>query len=197
MKTLKKPHKGFTVIELLSAIAVIAILASIVFSIQRGVFTEQSDAKARGEMQAIATALEAFKQKYRDYPLINNDPNALYDALMGNTIIGRSGGTTYDMIAVTSGRVVPLLDEVSIEIYDDGTDTYFVDPWGNPYKYYYRTDPKGAWNHTSFILLSTGADGQEGAAIANNGELDSDPNDYFGEPVDLRFDNLIFGYQRP
>ncbi|MEM9226974.1 MAG: prepilin-type N-terminal cleavage/methylation domain-containing protein, partial [Verrucomicrobiota bacterium] len=192
MNRLKEPCKGFTIIELLSAIAVIAILASIVISIQRGVFSEQSDAKARGEMQAIATALEAFKQKYRDYPLIDDDPEELYNALMGRTVIGRVGDE-YRMVDVPTARAVPLIDEMSIEVYDDGSSTYFLDPWGEPYVYYYREEPNGTWNHTSFILLSSGSDGQLGASITN-GNLEDNPSDYYGSPDSSEFDNLVYGY---
>ncbi len=59
---------GFTLIELLSAIAVVAILMAISIGAVQGAREQAYIARARGELSALATALEEYKRLYGDYP---------------------------------------------------------------------------------------------------------------------------------
>lgn len=59
---------GFTLIELLTGIAVIAILTTFAIGAVRGAKERANIARARGELAALATALEEFKRIYGDYP---------------------------------------------------------------------------------------------------------------------------------
>jgi prepilin-type N-terminal cleavage/methylation domain-containing protein len=60
--------RAFTLIELLTVMAVIAILTAIGLGSIRGVKERANIARARTELAALVTALEEFKRLYGDYP---------------------------------------------------------------------------------------------------------------------------------
>jgi prepilin-type N-terminal cleavage/methylation domain-containing protein len=60
--------RGFTLLELLTVIAVVAILATFGIGAIRGAKERANIARARAELAALATALEEFKRIYGDYP---------------------------------------------------------------------------------------------------------------------------------
>ena len=62
------PGAGFTLVELLCAIAVVAILCTFTLSALRGARERANIARARGEMASLVTALEEFKRLYGEYP---------------------------------------------------------------------------------------------------------------------------------
>lgn len=64
----RRRSSAFTLIELLSAVAVVVILGAIAFGAMRGARTRTLLAKTRGELAALSTALEEFKRIYGDYP---------------------------------------------------------------------------------------------------------------------------------
>jgi prepilin-type N-terminal cleavage/methylation domain-containing protein len=59
---------GFTLVELLTAIAIIAILSTITIGGVRGAKQRTNIGRARSDLAALATALEEFKRFYGDYP---------------------------------------------------------------------------------------------------------------------------------
>lgn len=68
--------KAFTLIELLTVIAIIGVLAGITFGAASAISRKAKVDKAKVEMATIAQALEAYKQAYGDYPYIStNDKN--------------------------------------------------------------------------------------------------------------------------
>jgi prepilin-type N-terminal cleavage/methylation domain-containing protein len=79
---------GFTLIELLIVIAIIAILAAMVIPISGAVNRNKIRAKARVELEQVATAIELYKSKLGHYPPDNpGNPwtNQLYFELLGTT----------------------------------------------------------------------------------------------------------------
>ncbi len=63
---------GFTLVELLTVIVIIAILAAITMSISNVVMRNAANSRAWTQMTAIQTDLESFKTKYLDYPPMDN-----------------------------------------------------------------------------------------------------------------------------
>src|SRR6185369_12714744 len=59
---------GFTLIELLIVIAIIAIPAAMVIPISGAVNRNKIRAKARVELEQVATAIELYKSKLGHYP---------------------------------------------------------------------------------------------------------------------------------
>jgi prepilin-type N-terminal cleavage/methylation domain-containing protein len=59
---------GFTLLELLTVIGVLAILAAFSVGAVRGAKERANIARARSELAALVTALEEYKRLYGDYP---------------------------------------------------------------------------------------------------------------------------------
>jgi prepilin-type N-terminal cleavage/methylation domain-containing protein len=60
--------RAFSLIELLTVMAVMAILGGIAVGAIKGAKQRASLARARGELAALGTALEEYKRVYGDYP---------------------------------------------------------------------------------------------------------------------------------
>lgn len=182
-------RRAFTLVELLIVMAIILVLAGIVVGVQRGVYQKQSMARAEADVQAIATALESYKLRYGDYPWLGDGSNGveLYQHLTGakKMVPGRSGPT---MVTVPEENRVPFIDASSL--LENTAQTAFIDPWGQPYEYYYRGSG-GAWNYPGFILMSKGPDGlTNSASNFSSGSLNANHFD-----SEEGADDLIHGFQ--
>ena len=123
---------GFTLLELLVVITVIAILASLVSPM---VFRNIGDAKqtsARAQIEAIGVALEQYRLDNERYPSSEQGLVALRRA--------PDGATAPNWRGPYLRKDVPL------------------DPWTRPYTY----RAPGAVNADAYDLLSLGRDGREG-----------------------------------
>ena len=116
---------GFTLVELMVVVSIIAILATVVGVYVLGAMDEGDQAKAKAELRSLMTAVEMYRMQFKSYPdsleaLVNNpkgrrfldstrvpkDPwgNQYVYTLHGPreyTIVsygadGRPGGTGYD-----------------------------------------------------------------------------------------------------
>jgi prepilin-type N-terminal cleavage/methylation domain-containing protein len=79
---------AFTLIELLIVISIIAILAAMIIPISGAVSRSKIRAKARVELERVATAIDLYKAKLGHYPpdnLGNPATNQLYFELLGTT----------------------------------------------------------------------------------------------------------------
>ncbi|MGE0354237.1 MAG: type II secretion system major pseudopilin GspG [Gemmatimonadales bacterium] len=124
---------GFTLIEILVVIAVIAILASIVTPM---VFRNVGDAKvsaAKTQVEIVATALDAYRLDNDYYPSTAQGLAALRTRPDGEP-------------AALNWRGPYLRKDVP------------PDPWGRPYVY----ESPGTVNPESYDLKSLGRDGQPG-----------------------------------
>jgi prepilin-type N-terminal cleavage/methylation domain-containing protein len=178
---------AFTLIELLTVIAIIGVLAGITFGVMRGAQEKSARGQAASELAALAQALESFKRQYGDYPqtgttvagpsetLINSSHNEykLFNALAGK--YGPKVDTAIEGRAFTELAKFTLL---SVKASDQPSPTgttlvanAFVDPWGQLYQYYYRPNSgSNRWN--SFVLFSAGPDGKVGISVnAGNGSI--------------------------
>jgi len=72
-------HRFFTLVELLTVIAVIAILAGIAVPVVIGMQSKGKETAARADMNAIKMALTQFKADYSVWPQINPTGNPITD----------------------------------------------------------------------------------------------------------------------
>lgn len=64
----KSPRRGFTLIELMIAISIVAVLSSIGFASYSSSQVYARDSKRKQDLRAVATALELYYQQNRRYP---------------------------------------------------------------------------------------------------------------------------------
>ena len=129
-------------------------------------------------MATIAQALEQFKSRYGDYPWHKSgetDTNkTLLYALTGRLVIGdpnpSDNVSTTNAIIITDENQIKrnpkFLDETKFAtIGIDSETTNLLDPWGNPYMYWYKWDDRpNSYEMFGYHLYSTGAGGN----TANN-----------------------------
>jgi type II secretory pathway pseudopilin PulG len=73
-----KPSAAFTLLEIITALAILVIVAGLVVSLHSHASSSSSGARCRGEMAMLATALENYKAENGAYPKepIAGDPDA-------------------------------------------------------------------------------------------------------------------------
>jgi prepilin-type N-terminal cleavage/methylation domain-containing protein len=163
-------NRAFTLIELLTVIAIIAILAAITFGVVKGVNERAAIGQAKTELAVLSTALENYKKLYGDYPQ-TTDP-----AIFLQSLIGKKGPGGADM---TQKNLLELSKfTLSTAAGDPFTTTSLtlLDPWGRNYLYYYYYT--GATSATAtrrgYILFSTGPDGTSTAPTPLSGTTGGD-----------------------
>lgn len=173
-----KQWRGFTLLELLAVIAIIAVLCGLVIGGGRRANESAKSAQARAELAALAVALEEYQRICGDYPQTDDSARLL------QSFIGRRG-PRHALIAIHS-----LIDltKFSTEPADDPREnpsTALIDPWGRVYRYAYKT--QSPWDNSSYVLYSIGPDGRDSAALAAGGFSDPAPRE--------NADNLYAGHR--
>jgi prepilin-type N-terminal cleavage/methylation domain-containing protein len=114
MFTLKK-QKGFTIVELLIVIVVIAILATLVIVTFTGIQRKARDSQRQTDINAVASHVEAFYAQYGYYPTLLDlqtasfqtsylkglDPQAMIDP-KGTALAASTSATAYGYTATGS-----------------------------------------------------------------------------------------------
>lgn len=120
---------GFTLMELLVTISIIALLAAILLPTINTVIARSEKAEARAEVHAIATSIQAYYNEYSKLPISSghggsdvnlqgNSSKATLKALMGYDV---------DM----NPREIPFLKSQTEVV--TGNEGEFLDPWDNQY----------------------------------------------------------------
>ena len=177
---------AFTLIELLTVMAIIGILAAITFGAMTGVKSRAKISLARTELASLAQALEAYKKQYGDYPqtgLSSGTPTATasdttVEGELFNALLGKYG-PKMDKIQgkqfVEAGKFTLQGIDLPTPGNDITVNNAFVDPWGRLYLYYYREPGPTSWSQSSYHLLSTGPDGVLGITINSSTGVITEP----------------------
>jgi len=138
----KSLFAGFSLVELMVVITIIAILAALVLRIYGLVNTKASRARVEGELNAMSSALERYKTDNGEYPPGTN---------LNTSGSGSSNYFLYDALYPTSTG-----SKVYYEFPKTMTNssTNIIDAWGNAYGYQCPGDPSRNGTN-SFDLWST------------------------------------------
>lgn len=123
-------RKGFTLIELMVVILILAILAALIVPRVVGRQDEAKRSKAAADISTLSGLLQQFRLDCDRFPSTEEGLQALRS----------QPADVNNWKGPYSTKPIP------------------VDPWGNAYVYEYP----GANGDDSFVLMSLGADGQEG-----------------------------------
>ncbi len=187
-----RPHRrshAFTLLELLTVVAILALLAAISFGVIRSTKQRANTARAKAELALLSQALEDYKRHYGDYP--QTGPSAANSqrvtgtvgpgantaqARLFNALIGVYGPSNFNtrlngpfLVDITKLTVEVPLNNAAFAVASgsppakQAVNNAFLDPWGNRYLYFYKvaTVPgrPAVWTAPSFVLYSTGPDG--------------------------------------
>jgi prepilin-type N-terminal cleavage/methylation domain-containing protein len=145
--------RGFTLVEMLAVIALVAILSGSVLGLAYGAHERTAVARAKAEMAVLALAIEAWRDQYGDYPAAS-DPAEFYESLTGRRgpqhgVLDPPGHTF-----IEAGRLtLKTADAVA-------PGNVLLDPWGQPYHYVYFTRLLGGSLTPGYVLFSGGPDGR-------------------------------------
>ena len=190
-----KNRNSFTLVELLTTIAILAVLAGIALGVTKLVFTKAHESKNQAVIKMIEIALEQYKNQFGYYPNSAANPNPFVmdavdlsknnkDPLNLKYNMWQFFDENFKNAHTKTGKVfVKFADGTGKQI----TATYVTDALGNPL--IYRCP--GLFNMSSFDLGSAGEDGclgDKGVLINANMKIEGIPdNDYkkFGQGDDI------------
>ncbi len=161
---------SFTLIEMLTVIAIIAILAALTLAAGSAVMNKASRSRASSEVQAMSTALEGYKTDNGIYPSTStltfptnayaaNDPTTvggLYQQSSEILFLNLSGQTNLADQPVAGVKVY--MSFKRNQVGDSANGSYVKDPWSYSYGYSASTNTANPpYNGVGFFdLWSTG-----------------------------------------
>jgi prepilin-type N-terminal cleavage/methylation domain-containing protein len=147
--------RGFTLVEMITVVAVIIILAGLVISVSGWVNQKSNRTKALGDIKAISTACDAYKNDNGLYPQTEKT-DKLDPRVEASPTASKYVAANVDLYSALAGDFEPENEpdwkpEKDAKIYysfnrsqlnftkdtkgNPATIRYVSDPWGNPYGY--------------------------------------------------------------
>lgn len=207
-----KRRGAFTLMEILIVMSILVMLTGLSVAVVTGVFENQGKAKARADMEVLATGLEGFCGQYGDYPRVNSATGEkfvagrIYRCLVGRMMMKVQNGSIVfiDLMNTRSAFVdssrltlADPNDEYSTDVDPERSGVYFADPWREPYLYFYDNSVTvgsdgRTWRSPGFILLSKGPD-QKAANVQSMYSTGIIPDDEDYTSPQENLDNIIQG----
>lgn len=155
---------GFTILELVAALGIMAVLASVVVVGLGGLMPASKSKRASTDIVRIQQALESYKGDFGEYPkrVAVEGASPSMEAILFNALAGTLAPNG------SLGNFSSRLDRYALEFENetfpivgaepDLAANALVDPWGNAYQY--RFDPVDpSWENFNYVLFSAGPDG--------------------------------------
>jgi general secretion pathway protein G len=137
----KRRRAGFTLIELMVVIGIIAILASLIIGVAGYAMRKSDMGRAVADLEKIKNALEEYRVENGSYPT--------------NTVADNSK----NWVSVLWRHNPPFL--VLKGWNDPAADYQAVDPWGNDYRYYHDANSPYATHNNSKFSYDLWSEGPE------------------------------------
>jgi len=179
---------GFTLIEMLTVIGIIGILASMLFPVVTRVMKTVKETQAKTEMKGIEMALKSYFNEYGRYPTnLSTGGDVSYGAISGATF---TNGVLLNVLRSTNGpgneafasnpRKLSFLEVNAKSL----QGTCYIDPWGQQYEIVVDADydnictlpagsPVSSVAGRNVVIWSKGADKQTGTSVTTKDDLKS------------------------
>jgi prepilin-type N-terminal cleavage/methylation domain-containing protein len=148
--TTSSRQRAFTLIELMVVMAIMAILAGLVFGAMRGMKANSMRKKSSVQIAALELGLEMYRTDFGGFPISEVDPEG--DARTGATILYQAlSGDGNDLLEASSPQAsigelassqrsyMEQLDAkrnpFGLVMRRSGASYYVADPWREPYRY--------------------------------------------------------------
>ena len=105
--------KAFTLIELLTVVAIIGILSAITITAVRGVGDQAKINRAKSELETLSVGLAAYKRYFGDYPWVGNDTNPDLFDMSAAGVTPAVNDRAYNLVRALGGRLAPKRAAVS------------------------------------------------------------------------------------
>lgn len=179
---------GFTLVEILIVISIIAVLAGMVLVGVQHARQGANTAMAKTTISSMATALDRYVQDEGEYPGMEleadgdrNDFSLLYTALFGTPRPKGGGGRNAPYSTVPEDNIWIYDDAIGQyraaerrERLDDDIEKFLMDPWGEPYVYRANKGKDRAeyefMHNPDFDLYSVGPDGIDQTQEGEDGD---------------------------
>jgi len=125
----RSPRNGFTLLELLIVISIIAILAAILLPTIQSIFGTADRRKALLEMNQVVQAVEAFYADYGRLPVSRTDQTSKPDKDFSGPTASKA---IFKALAGNDDAINPR-KKVYISNSTIQTDGTYLDPWGSQY----------------------------------------------------------------
>ncbi len=135
-----KQKKGFTLMEVLAVVFIMAVLAAIMLPALRRVREGGRVTHARNEINQLIASLDMYSEDWGYYPA--DDGAATYGSASLIAALRDGGYATWPDFIISGGNL--------------------LDPWGNPYVYRNRPTIEGRAQGVAFNIYSLGPDGVYG-----------------------------------
>jgi general secretion pathway protein G len=145
---------GFTLMELLTVIAIIGVLMGLIIGAAKYAQTKGAVSRAQTEIAYMEAALEHYKGDNGVYP---TTPSAYPPSKLA-PVYGNSA-TLYTKLTTPKTYMTFKANQLVTV----GGVTYIVDPFGGPYNYYNSPGSADQMNQATFDLWSYGPSGTNGA----------------------------------
>lgn len=180
MKTHLSHHRrGFSLIEMLTVITILAILAAMVVAGTGFVKTKQAKSTAEVQIKLLSNALDQYQADHGTYPPgatgSKRDTNIIYRALYWDSDNNGSGADTDREQRIYLSELDP---DNSKQGWISGKrgEVILLDPWGNEYFYRSGKTADGQVNQSAmnpdFDLWSAGPDGKTSESGDNSSTKD-------------------------
>ncbi|HRE83159.1 MAG TPA: prepilin-type N-terminal cleavage/methylation domain-containing protein [Opitutaceae bacterium] len=190
--TLPWTKTGFTLVELLTGLAILSVLVSVGAGVKAGLDRRVLESRARAELTLLAQVLESYAYAYGDYPWTGDCP-PLSLSTLGDGVVNPDAAEV-KLFNALMGRLNPQLQRFSgavrLEVarfsllhsvpegnsFEGEALSALLDPWGRPYVYQYRGRSEAKWRLKGYVLYSKGPDGLDTPGMEGNFDENLEPN---------------------
>lgn len=192
MQRTKRIFRGFTLIEMVVAISILAILALVAWNSFRGSNEQAQDGKKIADLTAIRGSLEMYRSRNGKYPLPRNGTSSF--TTLGNAVVPLN--VSYNGSAITGGVSYGKFNNAIIGVIDEEVlgseylspfprDPYFSNISGSatygPDRYLYAVDCGSPWDGQ--VITCKAASYQLAVVLNNKGN----PKLFIAGNTDLLF----------